>query len=58
MNDILLNIRDENSSTVTIKVFIPLNFLLKFSIWCNQKTKEPVKQNLNLLNRDRKRMEP
>ena len=26
MNDILLNIRDENSSTVTIKVFILLNF--------------------------------
>ena len=26
MTDILLNVRDENSPTVTRKVFIPLNF--------------------------------
>ena len=41
MTDILVDLRDGNSTTVTGKILISLHFQLKYScsMWCNQKTK-------------------
>ena len=44
MTDILVNLRDGNSTTVTRKILISLHFSLNclYSMWCNQKTKHQL----------------